>query len=190
MSDYRCSFSTLLCVYVCVRTYVSGMTGILMCAAGLPVCLTRAPKPILHPPPINKSDMKPVPGINGMRRKTKKKHLKRGESEKTGLIRANKLRLNSLHRNPTPCGERIADLLTLSWVSCQVSLCVCISCLSVCCLHFIPSSEINCGRFSRRLCLDYNTLESPVFSANVSKTLLDSWWHKMMVYLAEYSTEL
>lgn len=52
-----------------------------MCAAGLPVCLTRAPKPILHPPPINKSDMKPVPGINGMRRKTKKKHLRRGKME-------------------------------------------------------------------------------------------------------------
>lgn len=52
-----------------------------MCAAGLPVCLTRAPKPILHPPPINKSDMKPVPGINGMRRKTKKKHLRRGKKE-------------------------------------------------------------------------------------------------------------
>lgn len=51
-----------------------------MCAAGLPVCLTRAPKPILHPPPINKSDMKPVPGINGMRRKTKKKHLRKGEA--------------------------------------------------------------------------------------------------------------
>lgn len=63
--------------------YPPGMTGILMCAAGLPVCLTRAPKPILHPPPINKSDMKPVPGINGMRRKTKKKHLRRGEMKET-----------------------------------------------------------------------------------------------------------
>lgn len=73
-----------MCVRVCVSvcsTYASGMTGILMCAAGLPVCLTRAPKPILHPPPINKSDMKPVPGINGMRRKTKKKHLRRGKKE-------------------------------------------------------------------------------------------------------------
>lgn len=57
------------------------MTGILMCAAGLPVCLTRAPKPILHPPPINKSDMKPVLGVNGMCRKTKKKHLRRGEKK-------------------------------------------------------------------------------------------------------------
>ncbi|XP_017272581.1 E3 ubiquitin-protein ligase DTX1 isoform X3 [Kryptolebias marmoratus] len=63
-----------------VHPALAGMTGILMCAAGLPVCLTRAPKPILHPPPINKSDMKPVPGINGMRRKTKKKHLKRGKN--------------------------------------------------------------------------------------------------------------
>ncbi|CAB1321840.1 unnamed protein product [Coregonus sp. 'balchen'] len=37
-----------------VHPAIAGMTGILMCAAGLPVCLTRAPKPILHPPPINK----------------------------------------------------------------------------------------------------------------------------------------
>lgn len=68
-----------VCASLCC-THASGMTGILMCAAGLPVCLTRAPKPILHPPPINKSDMKPVPGINGMRRKTKKKHLRKGEA--------------------------------------------------------------------------------------------------------------
>lgn len=73
--------STLLHVCVCCL-HASGMTGILMCAAGLPVCLTRAPKPILHPPPINKSDMKPVQGINGTRRKTKKKHLRRGKKEK------------------------------------------------------------------------------------------------------------
>ncbi|XP_058889266.1 E3 ubiquitin-protein ligase DTX1-like [Acipenser ruthenus] len=63
-----------------VHPALAGMTGILMCAAGLPVCLTRAPKPILHPPPINKSDMKPVPGVNGTCRKTKKKHLKKGKN--------------------------------------------------------------------------------------------------------------
>lgn len=57
----------------------AGMTGILMCAAGLPVCLTRAPKPILHPPPVSKSDIKPVPGVNGICRKTKKKHLKKSK---------------------------------------------------------------------------------------------------------------
>uniref|UniRef100_A0A8D0KXR6 E3 ubiquitin-protein ligase n=1 Tax=Strix occidentalis caurina TaxID=311401 RepID=A0A8D0KXR6_STROC len=58
---------------------VTRMTGILMCAAGLPVCLTRAPKPILHPPPVSKSDIKPVPGVNGICRKTKKKHLKKSK---------------------------------------------------------------------------------------------------------------
>jgi hypothetical protein len=41
------------------------------------VCLTRAPKPILHPPPVSKSDVKPVPGVPGVCRKTKKKHLKK-----------------------------------------------------------------------------------------------------------------
>ncbi|CAL8343242.1 unnamed protein product [Lota lota] len=63
-----------------VHPALAGMTGILMCAAGLPVCLTRAPKPVLHPPPISKADMKPVPGVNGTRRKTKKKHLRRGKN--------------------------------------------------------------------------------------------------------------
>lgn len=56
-----------------------------MCAAGLPVCLTRAPKPILHPPPINKSDMKPVLGVSGTCRKTKKKHLRRGKKKELFL---------------------------------------------------------------------------------------------------------
>uniref|UniRef100_H2ZVB8 E3 ubiquitin-protein ligase n=1 Tax=Latimeria chalumnae TaxID=7897 RepID=H2ZVB8_LATCH len=59
---------------------LAGMTGILMCAAGLPVCLTRAPKPILNPPPVNKRDIKPVPGLKGTCRKTKKKHLKKGKN--------------------------------------------------------------------------------------------------------------
>uniref|UniRef100_A0A8C8RGQ0 E3 ubiquitin-protein ligase n=1 Tax=Pelusios castaneus TaxID=367368 RepID=A0A8C8RGQ0_9SAUR len=63
-----------------VHPALAGMTGILMCAAGLPVCLTRAPKPILHPPPVSKSDIKPVPGINGICRKTKKKHLKKSKN--------------------------------------------------------------------------------------------------------------
>lgn len=61
------------------RSLGAGMTGILMCAAGLPVCLTRAPKPILHPPPVSKSDIKPVPGVNGICRKTKKKQLKKSK---------------------------------------------------------------------------------------------------------------
>ncbi|NXE51022.1 DTX1 ligase, partial [Casuarius casuarius] len=56
------------------------MTGILLCAAGLPVCLTRAPKPVLHPPPVSKSDIRPVPGVPGGCRKTKKKHLKKSKN--------------------------------------------------------------------------------------------------------------
>lgn len=83
-----------VCASLCC-THASGMTGILMCAAGLPVCLTRAPKPILHPPPINKSDMKPVPGINGMRRKTKKKHLRKGERQRQWPRFAFKLTINT-----------------------------------------------------------------------------------------------
>lgn len=64
-----------------------GMTGILLCAAGLPVCLTRAPKPILHPPPVSKSDVKPVPGVPGVCRKTKKKHLKKSTPSAPCLTR-------------------------------------------------------------------------------------------------------
>ncbi|NWZ28626.1 DTX1 ligase, partial [Asarcornis scutulata] len=63
-----------------VHPALAGMTGILMCAAGLPVCLTRAPKPILHPPPVSKSDIKPVPGVSGICRKTKKKHLRKSKN--------------------------------------------------------------------------------------------------------------
>ncbi|XP_064377898.1 E3 ubiquitin-protein ligase DTX1 [Dromaius novaehollandiae] len=63
-----------------VHPALAGMTGILLCAAGLPVCLTRAPKPVLHPPPVSKSDIRPVPGIPGGCRKTKKKHLKKSKN--------------------------------------------------------------------------------------------------------------
>ncbi|XP_047418423.1 E3 ubiquitin-protein ligase DTX1 isoform X3 [Sciurus carolinensis] len=68
-----------------VHPALAGMTGILLCAAGLPVCLTRAPKPILHPPPVSKSDVKPVPGVPGVCRKTKKKHLKKSTPSDPGL---------------------------------------------------------------------------------------------------------
>ncbi|NXD57849.1 DTX1 ligase, partial [Corvus moneduloides] len=60
-----------------VHPALAGMTGILMCAPPLPVCLTRAPKPILPPPPVSKSDIKPVPGPPRICRKTKKKQLKK-----------------------------------------------------------------------------------------------------------------
>ena len=48
----------------------------------LPVLSRAAPKPILHPPPVSKSDVKPVPGVPGVCRKTKKKHLKKSRPPK------------------------------------------------------------------------------------------------------------
>ncbi|KAM6954596.1 E3 ubiquitin-protein ligase DTX1 [Aplochiton taeniatus] len=90
-----------------VHPALAGMTGILMCAAGLPVCLTRAPKPILHPPPINKGDLKPVPGISGTRRKTKKKHLRRGKNPED-VVRRYTERIKEVHdEDCTICMERL-----------------------------------------------------------------------------------
>ena len=58
---------------------ISGITGILMSAAALPVCLTRPPKLVLHPPPVSKSDIKPVPGFGHCCRKTTKKQARKGK---------------------------------------------------------------------------------------------------------------
>lgn len=55
-----------------------GITGILMSAAGLPVCLTRPPKLALHPPPVSKSEIKSIPGVSNTSRKTTKKQAKKG----------------------------------------------------------------------------------------------------------------
>lgn len=49
-----------------------------MSAAALPVCLTRPPKLVLHPPPVSKSDIKPVPGLGHCCRKTTKKQARKG----------------------------------------------------------------------------------------------------------------
>ena len=65
-------------VIIPVCLLFSGITGILMSAAGLPVCLTRPPKLVLHPPPVSKSDIKPVPGLGHCCRKTTKKQARKG----------------------------------------------------------------------------------------------------------------
>ncbi|XP_066499289.1 E3 ubiquitin-protein ligase DTX1 isoform X2 [Hoplias malabaricus] len=90
-----------------IHPALAGMTGILMCAAGLPVCLTRAPKPILHPPPVNKSDLKPVPGVNGIRRKTKKKHLYKGKSPEDVVRRYTEKSKIAPDEDCTICMERL-----------------------------------------------------------------------------------
>lgn len=51
-----------------------------MSAAGLPVCLTRPPKLVLHPPPVSKSEIKSIPGVSNTSRKTTKKQAKKGIS--------------------------------------------------------------------------------------------------------------
>ncbi|XP_065104400.1 E3 ubiquitin-protein ligase DTX1 [Paramisgurnus dabryanus] len=90
-----------------VHPALAGMTGILMCAAGLPVCLTRAPKPILHPPPVNKSDLKPVPGINSIRRKTKKKHIRKGKNPEDVVRRYTEKTKMLPDEDCTICMERL-----------------------------------------------------------------------------------
>uniref|UniRef100_A0AAY4A663 E3 ubiquitin-protein ligase n=1 Tax=Denticeps clupeoides TaxID=299321 RepID=A0AAY4A663_9TELE len=61
-----------------VHPALAGITGILMSAAGLPVCLTRPPKLVLHPPTVSKSDIKPIPGLGHCCRKTTKKQTRKG----------------------------------------------------------------------------------------------------------------
>ncbi|KAJ8247681.1 hypothetical protein GJAV_G00249050 [Gymnothorax javanicus] len=59
---------------------LAGITGILMSAAALPVCLTRPPKLVLHPPPVSKSDIKPIPGLGHCCRKSDKKQGRKGKT--------------------------------------------------------------------------------------------------------------
>uniref|UniRef100_G3PVB5 E3 ubiquitin-protein ligase n=1 Tax=Gasterosteus aculeatus aculeatus TaxID=481459 RepID=G3PVB5_GASAC len=63
-----------------VHPALAGITGILMSAAALPVCLTRPPKLVLHPPPVSKSDVKPVAGFGHCCRKTTKKQARKGKT--------------------------------------------------------------------------------------------------------------
>uniref|UniRef100_A0A8D1VYR1 E3 ubiquitin-protein ligase n=1 Tax=Sus scrofa TaxID=9823 RepID=A0A8D1VYR1_PIG len=63
-----------------VNPALAGITGILMSAAGLPVCLTRPPKLVLHPPPVSKSEIKSIPGLSNTSRKTTKKQAKKGKT--------------------------------------------------------------------------------------------------------------
>ncbi|XP_044871514.1 E3 ubiquitin-protein ligase DTX4 isoform X2 [Mauremys mutica] len=63
-----------------VNPALAGITGILMSAAGLPVCLTRPPKLVLHPPPVSKSEIKSIPGVANTCRKTTKKQAQKGKT--------------------------------------------------------------------------------------------------------------
>lgn len=76
------SNQTVLFFFLCI----SGITGILMSAAALPVCLTRPPKLVLHPPPVSKSDIKPVPGFGHCCRKTTKKQARKGKDWRQNTV--------------------------------------------------------------------------------------------------------
>ncbi|XP_016055861.1 PREDICTED: E3 ubiquitin-protein ligase DTX4 [Miniopterus natalensis] len=91
-----------------VNPALAGITGILMSAAGLPVCLTRPPKLVLHPPPVSKSEIKSIPGVSNTSRKTTKKQAKKGKTPEEVL----KKYLQKVRHPPdedcTICMERLS----------------------------------------------------------------------------------
>ncbi|XP_028917444.1 E3 ubiquitin-protein ligase DTX4 isoform X1 [Ornithorhynchus anatinus] len=91
-----------------VNPALAGITGILMSAAGLPVCLTRPPKLVLHPPPVSKSEIKSIPGVSNTSRKTTKKQAKKGKTPEEVM----KKYLQKVRHPPdedcTICMERLA----------------------------------------------------------------------------------
>ncbi|NWW31674.1 DTX4 ligase, partial [Panurus biarmicus] len=91
-----------------VNPALAGITGILMSAAGLPVCLTRPPKLVLHPPPVSKSEIQSIPGISHSCRKTTKKQARKGKTPEEVL----KKYLQKVRHPPdedcTICMERLS----------------------------------------------------------------------------------
>ncbi|CAL8241953.1 unnamed protein product [Merluccius merluccius] len=91
-----------------VHPALAGITGILMSAAGLPVCLTRPPKLVLHPPPVSKSDIKPVPGLGHCCRKTTKKQARKGKTPEEVVKRYLQKVRNPPEEDCTICMEALA----------------------------------------------------------------------------------
>ncbi|KAM4702905.1 E3 ubiquitin-protein ligase DTX4-like [Rhinophrynus dorsalis] len=58
---------------------LAGISGLLMSAVGLPVCLSRPTSPVFYPPPVRKREIQPVPGILGNSRKIRNKKGKKPE---------------------------------------------------------------------------------------------------------------
>ncbi|KAM8924102.1 E3 ubiquitin-protein ligase DTX4 [Pelodytes ibericus] len=58
---------------------LAGISGLLISAVGLPICLSVPRTPILCPPTVRKRDMRPVPGIVGTSRKNSNKKGKKPE---------------------------------------------------------------------------------------------------------------
>ncbi|XP_051002136.1 E3 ubiquitin-protein ligase DTX4 [Acomys russatus] len=90
-----------------VNPALAGITGILMSAAGLPVCLTRPPKLVLHPPPVSKSEIKSIPGVSNMSRKTTKKQAKKGKTPEEVLKKYLQKVRHPPEEDCTICMERL-----------------------------------------------------------------------------------
>ncbi|XP_023561856.1 E3 ubiquitin-protein ligase DTX4-like [Octodon degus] len=90
-----------------VNPALAGITGILMSAAGLPVCLTRPPKLVLHPPPVSKSEIKSIPGVSNMSRKTTKKQAKKGKAPEEVLKKYLQKVRHPPEEDCTICMERL-----------------------------------------------------------------------------------
>ncbi|XP_053306407.1 E3 ubiquitin-protein ligase DTX4-like [Spea bombifrons] len=58
---------------------LAGISGLLISAVGLPICLSVPQTPILCPPPFKKREIRPVPGIMGSSRKISNKKGKKPE---------------------------------------------------------------------------------------------------------------
>ncbi|KAF4090466.1 hypothetical protein AMELA_G00052400 [Ameiurus melas] len=91
-----------------IHPALAGITGILMSAAGLPVCLTRPPKLVLHPPPVSKSDIKPIPGLGHCCRKTSKKQARKGKTPEEVVKRYLQKVRNPPEEDCTICMEPLA----------------------------------------------------------------------------------
>ncbi|XP_072534326.1 E3 ubiquitin-protein ligase DTX4 [Salminus brasiliensis] len=90
-----------------VHPALAGITGILMSAAALPVCLTRPPKLVLHPPPVSKSDIKPIPGLGHCCRKTTKKQARKGKTSEDVVKRYLQKVRNPPEEDCTICMETL-----------------------------------------------------------------------------------
>nr|XP_045012989.1 E3 ubiquitin-protein ligase DTX4 [Jaculus jaculus] len=90
-----------------VNPALAGITGILMSAAGLPVCLTRPPKLVLHPPPVSKSQIKSIPGVSNTSRKTTKKQAKKGKTPEEVLKKYLQKVRHPPEEDCTICMERL-----------------------------------------------------------------------------------
>ncbi|XP_035754253.1 E3 ubiquitin-protein ligase DTX4 [Egretta garzetta] len=77
-------------------------------ASGLPVCLTRPPKLVLHPPPVSKSEIQSIPGISHTCRKTTKKQAKKGKTPEEVLKKYLQKVRHPLDEDCTICMERLS----------------------------------------------------------------------------------